>query len=922
MEQSQYNQLFSFIWNIATDVLVFAFDKGEYKKIIMPMMVLRRIDVLLEPTKQTLIAQKKMLDDNKITNQDPILFNITGYPFYNTSLFTMKTLKSETDPLRLKMNFTDYLNGFSKDVQDIIDKFHLRQMVDNLTEAERLGSIIEKFTDYKINLSNKPVLDDEGNVRLPALDNHTMGTMFEELLRRFNEENNVTEAGAHFTPRDYVKLLADLAVIPIADKIKDNTYTVYDGACGTGGILTIAQERIKEIASENGKNVQVLIYGQELQPETYATCKADLMISGEIQSFQYVQGKERREYIAFDSTISRDGHPGETYDFCISNPPFGTPWKEDLKKRGLAETEKKKFTDSRFTLIGNNEAEISFLPDIGDCQMMFLANNLSRMKTSTELGTRIVEVHNGSSLFTGDAGSGASNLRKYIIENDLLEAIIAMPEKDFYNTPINTYIWVITNRKEERRKGFIQLIDATEIKTPLRKNLGHKNCETTESDRLQIVKLLTDFAETPQSKIFPNDEFGYWSVKVCRPLRLRFDYNSEREQEMLRKEKDKVICHEVMTFVRQYDHSSDLDFNTLGQLLSDAVRRMKSRPKKKHLDLLQKYYAVNCPEAAIVCDADGAQLADKTLEDTEIIPFRYEGGIDGFVQNEILPYTPDAWIDCESIQEGYELSFTKYFYKPKSLRSIDDISKDIRAIENRIDGMLDNILISRNDVRHVLMQGLNPNVKMKDSGIPWVGLIPAHWSIRRLSQVAYEHFISNKNVHHQNLLSLSYGQIIRKDINTTEGLLPASFDSYQIVENGNVVLRLTDLQNDQKSLRVGLVKEEGIITSAYLCIGVLNNSILPAYLYNILHSYDIKKLFYSMGGGLRQNLNWPGLKKIDIPLPPPDEQQEIIAYIESKNNKIKALISDLEAEIAYLKEYKQKLIADCVTGQINVQCEQ
>lgn len=226
------------------------------------------------------------------------------------------------------------------------------------------------------------------------------------------------------------------------------------------------------------------------------------------------------------------------------------------------------------------------------------------------------------------------------------------------------------------------------------------------------------------------------------------------------------------------------------------------------------------------------------------------------------------------------------------------------------------------EIANVITRGLNPDVKMKDSGIPWVGQIPEHWHIRQLSQIAYEHFISNKNVHHQNLLSLSYGQIIRKDINTTEGLLPASFDSYQIVENGNVVLRLTDLQNDQKSLRVGLVKEEGIITSAYLCIGVLNNSILPAYLYNILHSYDIKKLFYSMGGGLRQNLNWPGLKKIDIPLPPPDEQQEIIAYIESKNNKIKALISDLEAEIAYLKEYKQKLIADCVTGQINVQCEQ
>ena len=692
MEQTQYNQLFSFIWNIATDVLVYAFEKGEYKKIIMPMMVLRRIDVLLEPTKKALLEQKKMLDDNNISNQDPILYNTTGYPFYNSSLFTMKTLKSETDPNRLKMNFIDYLNGFSKDVQDILDKFHLRQMVDNLTEAERLGSIIEKFTDEKINLSNKPVLNDDGTVRLPALDNHTMGTMFEELLRKFNEENNVTEAGEHFTPRDYVKLLADLAVLPVSDKIKDNTYTVYDGACGTGGILTIAQDRIKEIATQMGKNVKVLIYGQELQPETFATCKADLMISGDIQSFQYAHGTEMREYIAFDSTISRDGHPGESYDFCISNPPFGTPWKEDLKKRGLAESEKKQFTDSRFVVRDSENNDISFIPDIGDCQMMFLANNLSRMKDTTELGTRIVEVHNGSSLFTGDAGSGASNLRKYIIENDLLEAIVAMPEKDFYNTGIGTFIWVVTNRKEERRRGFVQLIDATEIKSPLRKNLGEKNCETNEADRQRIVKLLTDFAETPQSKIFPNDEFGYWSVKVCRPLRLKFYYDEEREAEMCRKEKDAAVCCEVMTFVKEYDNSADYDFNELRELLCKAVKKMKSKPKKKHVDLLQKYYTIACPDANMVIDTNGNPVPDKALEDTEIIPLRYEGGIDAFFLNEIVPYTPDAWIDTDSVQVGYELSFTKYFYNPKALRSIEDITRDIRAIEERTDGMLDDIL--------------------------------------------------------------------------------------------------------------------------------------------------------------------------------------------------------------------------------------
>lgn len=843
MNQSQYNQLFSFIWNIATDVLVYAFEKGEYKKIIMPMMVLRRIDVLLEPTKEQLLKQKQMLDANNIQNQDPILYNVTSYPFYNTSKFTMKTLKSETDPLRLKMNFIDYLNGFSRDVQDIIDKFHLRQMVDNLTEAERLGSIIEKFTDDKINLSNKPVLDDDGNVRLPGLDNHTMGTIFEELLRKFNEENNVTEAGEHFTPRDYVKLLADLAVLPIADKITDNTYHIYDGACGTGGILTIAQDRIMEIASERGKKVQVNIFGQELQPDTFATCKADLMISENIRSFQYQHGMETREYIAFDSTISRDGHAGETYDFCISNPPFGTPWKEDLKKRGLGENEKKKFTDSRFYVLDKEGKELSFIPDIGDAQMMFLANNLARMRDDTALGTRIVEVHNGSSLFTGDAGSGASNLRQYIIENDLLEAIVAMPEKDFYNTGIGTFIWVITNRKEERRRGYVQLIDATEIKTPLRKNLGEKNCETTEDNRAQIMKLLMDFKETPQSKIFPNDEFGYWSVKVYQPQR-------DEQGNIIRKK--------------------------------------------------------------------GVPVIDKKSKDTEIIPFRYPGGIDGFVQNEILPYAPDAIIDKSSIETGYELSFTKYFYKPKQLRSIEEISQDIRGIEERTDGLLDEILGLKAEIAKVVTQGLNPDVKMKDCGISWIGIIPEHWNIRRLSQVSYEHYISNKEVHHQNLLSLSYGRIIRKDINTTEGLLPASFDTYQIVEEGNIVMRLTDLQNDHKSLRVGLVKEEGIVTSAYVCIGV-KNGIVPAYLYNVLHSYDIKKLFYSMGGGLRQNLNWQGLKKLDIPIPPLDEQRAIVAYINEKCKKINSLTSELESEIDYLKEYKQRLIADCVTGQVNVQ---
>ena len=695
MEQSQYNFLFSFIWNIANDVLVNAFNKGDYKKVILPMLVLRRIDVLLEPTKDSVIQMKEQLDKNKIENQAPVLYDITGYPFYNTSKFTMKTLKSEIDPLRLKMNFIEYLNGYSKDVLDIIEKLHLRQVVDNLTEAERLGSIIEKFTSDKINLSSKPVFDGEGNLLHPALDNHTVGMMFEELLRRFNEENNVTEAGEHFTPRDYVKLLADLAVLPVADKIKATTYSVYDGACGTGGILTIAQERIKQIGKEQGKDVAINIYGQELLPDTYATCKADLMISGHIKSFQYNYAGEEREYIAFDSTVSRDGHAGETYDFCISNPPFGTPWKEDLKKRGLKETEKAKFTDSRFNIaIGNgeNRREITFLPDISDCQMLFLANNLSRMVDDTEMGTRIVEVHNGSSLFTGNAGSGASNLRQYIIENDMLEAIIAMPENDFYNTGIGTYIWIVTNRKEERRKGYVQLIDATDIKSPLRKNLGKKNCETNEADRNEIVKMLLDFKETKTSKIFPNKEFGYYSVTVERPLRLVYENLDEIVLPDLKNKGDVELLQRVVEAWEK---------NLGGHMVGDfalflMLEQMKVKVPASKVKLVRQYLGKH-NDKADVCFAkptkrDSAVVTDPSLRDTEQVPLLYPGGIDAFMEKEVLPYAPDAFYDAANVVVGYELSFTKYFYKPVELRTIADITTDINGIEDRLKGVLKDIL--------------------------------------------------------------------------------------------------------------------------------------------------------------------------------------------------------------------------------------
>ena len=602
MTQIQHNQLVSFIWNIANDVLVNVYNKGDYRKVILPMIVLRRFDAVLEDTKKEVLAMKERLTAANIIQQDEALCAVAGQAFCNSSPFTLKDLKSRTNSQQLKLDFIAYLDGFSANVQDIIAKFKFRNEIDTLVEGGVLGLLIEKFVDNRINLSNRPVLFDDGSVRLPALDNHSIGTVFEELLRRFNEENNVTEAGEHFTPRDIVTLMAEIAFVPIMDKITDSSYLIYDGACGTGGILSVSEERLQQLAEACGKRINTHIFGQELQPETYATCKSDLLIKGD--------GEEANN-ISFGSTISEDGKAGMKFDFCISNPPFGTPWKRDLENWGLKD--KKDITDGRFLIAYDGNPAYSLVPNIGDPQMLFLAN---------EGFLRVVNSYCLSPKWFGAfyrlCRGGESNLRRYIIENDLLEAIIAVPEKMFYNTGIGTFIWIVTNRKESRRKGKIQLIDATGLKSPLRKNLGEKNCEFTPEINEQILRAYMDFEETPISKIFDNSEFGYWEITVDRPKR---------------------------------DEQGILVKNKRGKI-----------------------------------------EIDKTLRDKEQVPLTYEGGIEAFVRNEILPYSPDAIVDTDDYVIGYELSFTKYFYKPKRLRTLDEIRADIRAIEESTKGLLDNIL--------------------------------------------------------------------------------------------------------------------------------------------------------------------------------------------------------------------------------------
>ncbi len=609
MNNENFGQLVSFIFGIANDCLVDTYDVGDYRKIILPMMVIRRFDAVLEATKQAVLDMKENLDKAGITDQDEALCAAAGEAFCNSSPYTLSDLRSRTNQQQLKKDFILYLNGFSKNVQEIINKFEFRNQIDKLSEHDILGLLISKFTDSSVNLSSRPVKDAAGNILKPALDNHTMGTVFEEVIRKFNEETNITDAGRHFTPRDIVELMTDLAFIPIQDRIKSTTYRIYDGACGTGGILTVAEERIHEIAKENDKRVSIYLYGQENSDETYAIARSDMLVKGE--------GKQANN-IFFGSTISNDGFAGQTFDFCLSNPPFGTPWKTDLKAWG--DIKKQDITDSRFRVNYHGE-DFSLIPDIGDPQMLFLANNISKMKWDTELGSRIVEVHNGSSLFTGKAGQGPSNLRQYILEQDLLEAIVAVPEKMFYNTGIGTYLWILSNKKEQRRKGKVQLIDATSFKAPLRKNLGEKNCAVTPEIRKQIIDLYLayDEADSRYSKVFNNSEFGYWEVPV---------------------------------YQQQVDEN--------GVPMTD-----------KH----------------------GKPVLDKAAgTDKEQIPFTYEGGIESFIENEVRPYAPNAFIKPGTEKIGYELSFTKYFYQPIELRSLEEITADIRAVESETDGLLDEIL--------------------------------------------------------------------------------------------------------------------------------------------------------------------------------------------------------------------------------------
>ncbi len=564
------NEKAALIWAIA-DKLTGVYKPHEYGEVILPLTVIRRFDCILADTKDAVLEKYESV--KTLPMRDVLLRSATGgLAFYNTSKFTFEKLLD--DPDNIEDNFRDYLNGFSENVQDIIEKFKFDGHITTMANKDILYIVIKEFTSSKANLHPD------------VISNLEMGYIFEEIIRRFSEAHN-EDAGQHYTPREVIKLMVNILFNDDNDILSGNNVakTIYDPACGTGGMLSVAEEYLHEL----NKSTELLSFGQEINDQTFAICKADMLIKG-----------NDADFIKNGNTLSDDQFEGQTFDYIISNPPFGREWKNEKTK---IEAEAKKGFAGRFG---------AGLPASSDGQMLFLMTAISKMKDISQGGSRIAIIHNGSPLFTGDAGSGPSNIRKYIIENDLLETIIALPNDIFYNTGIATYIWVLSNKKSgTKREGKVQLINANGLFEKRRKALGNKRNDISDNAIEEITKLYGDFKENEISKIFDNKDFGYTKITVERPLK---------------------------------DENGEL-----------VLKKGKKQP-------------------------------DSSLRDTESVPLKED--IEEYFKREVLPFAPDAWIETKKSTIGYEIPFTRYFYKYEAPKPSAEIMVEILELEKELDGSL------------------------------------------------------------------------------------------------------------------------------------------------------------------------------------------------------------------------------------------
>ncbi len=664
-----FGEIANFLWSVA-DLLRGDYKQADYGKVILPMTVLRRLDCVLRDTKPKVLAKYEEKKGGKVTNLDPILNRITGVPFHNVSKLDFEKLKG--DPNHIGANLLAYIKGFSPDARDIfLERFGFAAQVEKLDRDNLLYLVFQKFAEVDLHPS--------------TVSNHMMGLVFEELIRRFSEQSNET-AGEHFTPREVIRLMVDLLFVEDDDALRKPGIVrlLYDPACGTGGMLSVAEEYLFELNSK----ARLEVFGQELNDESYAICKADMMIKG-----------QNPANISPGNSFSEDGHVGEHYDYLLSNPPFGVDWKK--VQQVIEEEQKTQGFSGRFG---------PGLPRISDGSTLFLMHMMSKMKAVKDGGSRLAIVFNGSPLFSGDAGSGESEIRRWVIENDWLEAIVGLPDQLFYNTGISTYIWVVTNRKPKSRKGKVQLINAVALFQKMRKSLGNKRNELSQANIDEIVRLYGEFKETERSKAFDNDDFGYRRIVVERPLRLNFQAKPDRIERLREetgfqnlaksKKKGKVADQEVADGKKLQERVLAAlatlapatiwkNRNQFEKVLDAALAPVGRVPSPVRSAILSAL--AERDETGDICtDFEGNPEPDTDLRDNENVP-RKES-ITAYFDREVKPHVPDAWVDEGRTKDGYEVPFTRHFYTYTPLRPLADIEADIRRLEEEIQGMLGEVL--------------------------------------------------------------------------------------------------------------------------------------------------------------------------------------------------------------------------------------
>ncbi|MEZ5246309.1 MAG: class I SAM-dependent DNA methyltransferase [Acidimicrobiales bacterium] len=668
----------AFIWSVA-DLLRGDYKQSEYGRVILPLTVLRRIDCVIDPVKQEMLAKYESTKASGIENHGPVLDRLTDTPgVWNTSQYDMAKLLDDTD--HLAANLRAYIAGFSPQIRDILGHFELDTQIAKLDRSNLLYQVLGKFADLDLHPD--------------VVSNLEMGYLYEELIRRFSELSNET-AGEHFTPREVIRLMVNLLFIEDDDLLAKPgiVKTMFDPACGTGGMLSVAEDHLRQLNPQ----AKLEVFGQELNPETYATCRSDMMLKG-----------RSAENIAFGNSFSEDGHKGATFDYLLANPPFGVEWKK-VKDEVVAEHETKGFA-GRFG---------AGLPRINDGSFLFLQHMISKMKRPEDGGSRLAIVFNGSPLFTGAAGSGESEIRRWIIENDWLEAVVALPDQLFYNTGISTYFWIVTNRKSPKRKGKVQLIDARDMFVKMRKSLGEKRKEVGQGDIDEIVRTYGEFTETVADpsdeskqvgcKIFPNEAFGFLRITVERPLRLRWEFTVEGIEALkadkkfakLDESQQAALLADLESAIGAY-YKFDDDFRA-ETMASMAKAGVKGKPLE---NAIVDAFAIRDPDADIVTDKNGDAQPDSELRDNENVPLpegsvhyepdpterlatdTYVKAVEDYVESEVHPYVPDAWVDHHKTKIGYEVPLTRHFYVYTPPRPLAEIDAEIRQLETEIQALL------------------------------------------------------------------------------------------------------------------------------------------------------------------------------------------------------------------------------------------